>query len=146
MYIESVWIKSKLHANVFIDWNCFSGEQCGPCASCLYNLWKHFLNGFSVMSDPRTIPLPAAVGPKATVWLELTCKMHLASYVLLYLKIFLSWNFTFTRNADFIILWMTIIGKLRPNYDVKIVFAVRHLTDRSTSFIYHMVTIRKCRH
>ena len=50
------------------------------------------------------------------------------------------------RNADFVILWMTIIGKLRPNYDVKVVFAVRHLTDWSTSFIYHMVTIRKCRH
>ena len=23
-----------LYANVFIDWNCFSGEQCGPWASC----------------------------------------------------------------------------------------------------------------
>ena len=22
-------------ANMLIDWNCFSGEQCGPWASCL---------------------------------------------------------------------------------------------------------------
>ena len=27
-----------LCANVLIDWNCFSGERCGPWASCLFLL------------------------------------------------------------------------------------------------------------
>ena len=38
-------VKSKLCTNLFIDWNCFKGERCGPWASCLSPLQRgHCLN------------------------------------------------------------------------------------------------------